>query len=141
MSYIPFSFTEATTSIFTLANLDQNFDAIDSSLTFVQDSSLTYLNMLTSAAAIKAGLSANGYYKFPGGFIMQWGFVNTTATSYNVVFPIAFPNVCPFAIAIDYAAADTGGIGTNIGIRTPPTTTQVGFSSAARPFYWMALGW
>lgn len=140
MSYIPFSFTAATTSIFTLANLDQNFDAIDSSLTYVQDSSLTYLNMLTSAAAVKAGLSANGYYKFPGGFILQWGFVNTTATSYDVVFPIPFPNSCPFAIAIDYAAADTAGVATNIAVRTQPTTTQVGFSSL-RPFYWMALGW
>ena len=34
-----------------------------------------------------------GYYKFPNGLIMQWGFIsieNTSTTSVN--FPIKFPN-------------------------------------------------
>lgn len=38
-------------------------------------------------------LAVNGYQKLPGGLIIQWGDVNTTAgTTKTTIWPIAFPN-------------------------------------------------
>ncbi|WP_200893988.1 hypothetical protein [Xanthomonas sp. MUS 060] len=37
--------------------------------------------------------TSSGYIKFPGGIIIQWGFVVSSASSVAVSFPIAFPNV------------------------------------------------
>lgn len=51
---------------------------------------------VTSAAlASSKSIAANGYYKLPGGLLLQWGIspnnVNTTVVGN---FPIAFPNQC-----------------------------------------------
>lgn len=44
-------------------------------------------------------LTSNGYQKFPGGLILQWGSVSAASTDYAQAFPIAFPITC-FAVNI-----------------------------------------
>lgn len=65
-----------------------------------QLSGQTLAQILTSAGGIVAqSLGTNGYVKFAGGLVIQWGSVscanNTTAT---VSWPISFPNVCLGAV-------------------------------------------
>jgi hypothetical protein len=38
--------------------------------------------------------AANGYQKFPGGMILQWGTIPGTQGFNTVTFPIVFPNAC-----------------------------------------------
>lgn len=47
-------------------------------------------------------LAASGYYKLPGGLIIQWGSVVTTAANTGVTwtFPTAFPNACILVLAM-----------------------------------------
>lgn len=63
-------------------------------------------NLTTVIDSISSDLSTNGYYKLPGGLIIQWGtFTPSTATSPTlgsptiVQLPIAFPTKLVFAIA------------------------------------------
>lgn len=50
---------------------------------------------LSSLAAFARSLGTNGYQKFPGGFIIQWGTFGNIGVGYGTAsFPIAFPNVC-----------------------------------------------
>ncbi len=57
--------------------------------------------------------SGNGYQRFPGGLIIQWG-INTAST---VTFPIAFPNACRSVMATGNAS------GSGRTIRTGSFTT------------------
>jgi hypothetical protein len=51
-----------------------------------------------------SSFGANGYIKFPGGFIVQWGQVTNSSSSGVVqTFPIAFPNAC-FGVSNTYYA-------------------------------------
>jgi len=53
------------------------------------------LNVLSSAfTGANQSFTGNGYQKFPGGLIIQWGFVPDTGTTMSVTFPIAFPTAC-----------------------------------------------
>lgn len=58
---------------------------------------------LTAAGlAGNKSLGANGYYKFPGGFTVQWGATSTSITTesdHAVTFPVAFATACGAAIA------------------------------------------
>ena len=48
---------------------------------------------LTDFTGTNRNLTTNGYQKLPGGLIIQWGYVNTTAgTVKETIWPIAFPN-------------------------------------------------
>ena len=101
---------------------------------------------LTSAAfAGNSVLSGNGAYKFPGGFLIQWGSFNTGGASGSVSFPVAFPNAvfqvvatCQSGSPINIVAIDTA---------SPPTTT--GFTArtwafstgAAATINWIAVGY
>ena len=74
-----------------------------------------YLSPATLALALQGAnqsLTANGYQKFPGGLIVQWGSqaITTTQTNYN--FPIAFPTAALKILLADgdaVAAAQTFG--------------------------------
>jgi hypothetical protein len=50
---------------------------------------------LSSLTDFDKSLSANGYQKFPGGLIIQWGnFSSNTDSDQTVTFPITFPTAC-----------------------------------------------
>lgn len=52
---------------------------------------------LTKSNLFAASLAAGGYQKLPGGFILQWGGLTTSASADVVCnFPIAFPTACYF---------------------------------------------
>lgn len=91
-------------------------------------------------------LTANGWQRFPGGMIMQWGNLPTTsaATSANITFPIPFPNAVFSVTTQDTeAAGDTAGFDFGVGIIYAPATVT-GFSiskSANRGVYWTAIGY
>lgn len=74
---------------------------------------------LGSAALFGATLSGNGYQKFPGGLIIQWGIFSSNAGGNTVTLPIAFPNVLLRALG-------TAGTGSYvIGLGSGTTTTQI----------------
>lgn len=102
---------------------------------------------------LESSVAANGYQKFPGGLIMQWGTVlvpftgSDTQVSAPVTFPIAFPTA-PFSINTTYAGV---GSSATVGVATFVSPTASGFTawvsgvdpfgtSGNFPVYWMAIG-
>lgn len=72
------------------------------------DLNLSNLNLataLTNLGFAGQSLTANGYYKFPNGFIVQWGAI----TEGGVTFPIAFPHAC---LSVAATAQDSGNYAT-----------------------------
>lgn len=91
-------------------------------------------------------ITANGWQRFPGGMIMQWGSISATntATSGNITFSIPFPNAVFTVTTQDTTdVADTGGFDMLVGIIYAPATVN-GFSYSkanGRGFYWTAIGY
>ncbi len=69
-------------------------------------------------------LAADGYYHFPGGFLVQWGDVTVAGSSSAVTFPLTFTTVFSVAETVDLAqthhitslttsgfTANNGGVG------------------------------
>lgn len=90
-------------------------------------------------------LSANGYQRFPGGLILQWGTtgsIASNASSGTIAFPIAFPAVAAYVNLIGTAPV-TSGANTNITL----ATKNLGNFSFVNPYLsasaynWLALGW
>jgi hypothetical protein len=97
---------------------------------------------LTAAGfAGNKSLAANGYYKLPGGLIVQWGTTGSIAGSGTATFtfPIAFPTAV-------WAVVVTGFTGTNIvgmnldGTPTTIAATVRNTSSNAQNSYVIAIG-
>lgn len=50
---------------------------------------------LASRPEMARSLAANGYHRFPGGLILQWGNLTSSASADSgATFPIAFPSNC-----------------------------------------------
>lgn len=90
-------------------------------------------------------ISTNGYYKLPGGLIIQWGVVSVPASSQSTItFPVTFPT-SGLSLVMTY-----GDIPNSVSIPTIAaagefiTTSQAiianGASSAAHSIYWIAIG-
>jgi len=80
----------------------------------------------------------NGYQKFAGGMIIQWG--NNTAST--VTFPIAFPNACRSVMA----TGSSSGSGRTIRVSAFTTTNfslgaDVCCVNAVINSYWVAVGY
>lgn len=107
---------------------------------------LTPARLADAFKGANQSLSANGYQKLPGGLIIQWGALNTTATNGTVTFPTAFPNACFSVVAHDYATtvSDNSIVRFNL-----PTNTQVswlaqtytGSSVSPNTWTWIAIGY
>lgn len=84
-------------------------------------------------------LVTNGYQKFPGGLIMQWGKHTSTTDNEIVTFPISFSNSC-FNVSMTLNEANSSS-NVNIGAIN---LTLTGFTAHAqaqeRPFFWSAIG-
>lgn len=88
-----------------------------------------------------SSLAASGYYKLPGGLIMQWG--NTGAvsgsTASTVTFPIAFTNVW----SVQATKAESGGFvndSVNIANVSASGFQAANGATAATTVYWFAVG-
>ena len=116
-------------------------------------SSLHAVNLETMQAAIAAinaitlaqfanSLLASGYQKFPGGLIIQWGSPDISSGSSGTLnFPIAFPNVCFFCVAINTGIDD---VIVNCNPATISTTSfgwNVPGGVVPGNFSWFALGY
>ena len=96
------------------------------------------------------GFSAaqNGYVFIPGGIIMQWGFINSTASTFTPLLfatsNINFPSSCIFITTQPYGTLASSQATVEI---QDSTVSNLGFSWAFvtnsnkySGFYWMALG-
>jgi hypothetical protein len=93
-------------------------------------------------------LGTNGYYKFPGGFIVQWGEVtNVSSVTSSVTFPVAFPTACVHAnIAKSIINSGANGVRTwnlislsTTGFSYDPWYS--GSSGTTANVYWFAIGY
>lgn len=98
---------------------------------------------LTAAGmAGNKSLANSGYYKLPGGLILQWGRSPSlsSGTTTAVTLPTAFATGCFAAVAVP--SFTTGGGQANVAVTTL-TTTQISiFNSTSGPgiFYYFAVG-
>lgn len=77
---------DASTIVKGILELATNSEALDGS-----DST----RAVTSAALASAkSYAANGYQKFPGGLIIQWGESSSTTVTFPITFPTACRSVC-----------------------------------------------
>jgi len=95
----------------------------------------------TNFSGSNQSLTANGYQKFPGGLIIQWGKVTASSGAQSVTFPTAFTTACYYVGPIDFIPGNTGGVGTNIALTAVSTTGFTTSSINGREFYWVALGY
>lgn len=103
---------------------------------------------LSGAFGINSNLSTNGYQKFPGGLILQWGTgaVATTETPQTITFPIPFTSVFKVVVSTRWP---TGTNTCNAHFQTVSTTntnfivfSQNDGSSFGSGIYpdWIAIG-
>ena len=59
---------------------------------FTANKAIDGAKLVSALTGSNQSIATNGYQKFPGGLIMQWGSAEDTATTKS--FPIAFPNAC-----------------------------------------------
>lgn len=98
--------------------------------------------------AANKSLSGNGYYKMPGGLILQWGSGTLSGTTNNsttsVSFPTSFSTSCFFAVAGMADDGATAGCQTlDASFNTTGMTLRVGNTGNAgnnSGFYWFAIG-
>ena len=87
--------------------------------------------------------NTNGYQKFPGGLIMQWGVTNTTGADTVISFNIPFPTSCFQVFALDNGGA--------CNVLSSYSYTSTSFTTTARSVVssgivvvsgirWLALG-
>jgi len=94
-------------------------------------------------ADFTASKATNGYQKLPSGLIIQWGISPNIGIgmAQTITFPIAFPNACLNAQASDQGSGEDTSVGvfslssSSIGLVVPVNDT------AARTYYWMAIGY
>lgn len=58
-----------------------------------------------------SALSASGCQKLPSGLIMQWGNIGISSGDVRTTFPIAFPNACLRAFAMQSYTPGSGSVG------------------------------
>jgi len=81
-------------------------------------------------------LSTNGYQKFPGGFIIQWGYASTG----SITFPIAFPNACT-SVTCSTDRTSGGNEGYNYAGSVTTTGCTLSFDPNPGSGRWMAMGY
>ncbi|HEO8445153.1 TPA: hypothetical protein U2S12_001824 [Yersinia enterocolitica] len=85
----------------------------------------------------------NGYFKLPGGLIIQWGqAVGSLATTVPVNFPIPFPNaLMTTALALDLSAPSYATLQTQTSVGISVNTWDSSGARAALAIRYIALGY
>ena len=93
-----------------------------------------------AAFAGNKSLATNGYYKLPGGLIIQWGFdTQSGAGPFTVNLPTAFSTAC-YTVNINSTDA-TGAVYASLNASPGATSFQYRKSSSGtQTQYWTALG-
>jgi hypothetical protein len=89
--------------------------------------------------------NSNGYVKFPGGLIIQWGQTYGSTSGYVTVnFPIAFP-VAVLKVVGSTASGDSTGVfvmfGASMSKTSFPTICTGASGFAANVFHWITIGY
>jgi hypothetical protein len=115
--------------------------------------------LTADSLASNTSIGASGYYKLPGGLIVQWGSEAITSTA-TITWPIAFSTACySFVCSAKDSGTPTASAGTTqtVSYATPygtPSTTSVAVSvrgeegdpdtfrtgNVSRTVYWIAIG-
>ena len=103
--------------------------------------SSTTLALTPGGLAGNKSLAVSGYYKFPGGLIIQWGLSSVSAsTSETTLFPVTFPSACRSATAAITEASTTAREALKVVLAN--NGVQVYNPNAASiSFYWFAVGY
>lgn len=110
---------------------------------------LSALKLATAFQGTNQNLSANGYQKIPGGLIVQWGSLTTSASSASTVtFPLPFPTNCFVVVGSSLNAsvyADTFEISSapsKTSFQCASVSSGAGGTSVqnATTVWWVALG-
>ena len=124
----------ATTTAYGTVKLAQGSDVIAG----------TDASLAVTPAALTSALSfgSSGYYKFPGGMILQWGTTSTITgnTDFSVSFAPTFPTQAFFAFYIGQVDGGTGTSNTFVD-----GLTRFGFNGRNTQgpddtFFWFAFG-
>lgn len=95
---------------------------------------------LASRPEMARNLTANGYQKFPGGLILQWGQILTLASGNAVItFPITFPN----AVHGIWASQQNGNLTVSVGTTSTSTASIAAYNPSAQVVLgscWFAIG-
>lgn len=94
---------------------------------------------VTVASLVTASIAADGYYKLPGGLIVQWGSFTPISSSAFIAetFPLEFPAAC-YAITLGLSYPSIAAVVCHV---TDITTTGFnGRGPAGYPVYYIAIG-
>jgi len=88
-----------------------------------------------------ASLVGEGYYKFPGGFVVQWGTSAVGATTTDAItFPSAFPTSAA-AISVTILESNTTDRSPLKAVRTSTQITVYNPNTATMSYAWVAVGY
>ena len=103
--------------------------------------SSTSLALTPGGFAGNKSLSSNGYYKLPGGLVIQWGTVVATASTYtNVTLPVSLATSCVHAEA-NITESDTTS---RSALKVSPGTSVISIynpNAAGLSCTWVAVGY
>lgn len=118
------------------------------------DAAETLTGTSTTLATTPGGLAGNkdlvedGYYKLPGGFVLQWGKeTGVTSGTKTITWPEAFDNACIFATVQKDITTNAGGAERDSAIESLSTTQMTyqpwysGAGGAVADVYWFAIGY
>ena len=111
--------------------------------TAVDDSTIEVSSGKLRVKDLGSSLATNGYFKFPNGLIIQWGYSAASSSTMTVNFPIAFPTACLNVTFGNRKDGDTGGVDMSGALRSAPGTSSMSVSvyTSNTGFYWMAIGY
>jgi hypothetical protein len=110
----------------------------------IANSGVTSLDSQTGAVVLSAlsafgkSLGTDGYQKFPGGLMIQWGYQSTNSTSIAVSFPTSFSAVYAVVGGSESGNSSSGGFFRASGLSTSGFTWAPG--SNACKGWWLAIG-
>lgn len=90
-----------------IATINNSITNLNNNKANIDGSNIAVSSFLTKLGFSEYRLSADGYYKFPQGLILQWGYVNSLGndSSVTVTLPVTYPNTIVFA---SYMQNNTG---------------------------------
>lgn len=102
---------------------------------------ITPANLFQAFKGSNQSLSASGYQKLPGGFIIQWGYIASRATATSThTFPITFPNACLSLVPTEvFDGVHNDFI--KLAANPSPSSFSLRSDSLTYPIYWIAVGY
>lgn len=103
--------------------------------------SSTSLALTPGGFAGNKSLATNGYYKLPGGLILQWGSTTANSSTYkNITLPVAFSTACVHAEA-NITESDTTARDALKAVTGTSTLSVYNPNAASITFTWFAVGY